>query len=152
MNLSALKKAHSLKFRLIGSAVNAVLCFYPLIVTFIQLHIPATALGSSSFCSYLWPYHFWDNYCLVIPYFGGGYWIHGNKAGFEEYRETHSFLPPRGYNAFQYLSCYFTHSGLDMLWIIALLALQWGLEPMSNERSELQKKIITTEKLNVYFY
>jgi hypothetical protein len=49
-----------------------------------------------------------------------------------------------------------------MLWIIALLALQWGLEPMSNGESrlmlmpfqklELQKKFITAEKLNVYFY
>jgi hypothetical protein len=34
-NLSALKKAHSLKFRLIGSAVNAGLVLIPLIVTFI---------------------------------------------------------------------------------------------------------------------
>ncbi|HEY4831413.1 MAG TPA: hypothetical protein VIH61_02520 [Waddliaceae bacterium] len=25
-------------------------------------------------------------------------WVHGNKAGFEEYQDTHSFLPPRGDN------------------------------------------------------
>ncbi len=97
-NLAALRKAHSFKFRLMGSVINGGLVLIPLLVS---LFYTASLLP------------FWARilfaliYGLItigtitawwIPYFGGGYWIHGNKAGFEEYRNTHSFLPPRGDN------------------------------------------------------
>lgn len=97
-DLPALKKAHSFKFRLAGSCINAILVFIPLIITFsyraclspfgIRLLIAAIyGLLTIGTISAWW-----------IPYFGGRYWIHGNRAGFEEYRNTHSFLPARGNN------------------------------------------------------
>ena len=95
-NLPALKKAHSLKFRLIGSAVNAGLVLIPLIVTFIYLTSSLPLWARILFVVIYGFITFGTITAWWIPYFGGGYWIHGNKAGFEEYRDTHSFLPPRG--------------------------------------------------------
>ncbi len=57
-----------------------------------------------------------------IPYFGGGYWIHGNKAGFEEYQDTHSFLPPRGNNVVPNTLHVILHI---QVWICFGLSLYW---------------------------
>jgi hypothetical protein len=95
-DLAALKKAHTFKFRLIGSLVNGGLVLIPAILTSLYF---ASSLP-------LWArLLFTVIYGLItlgtitawwIPYFGGRYWIHGNKAGFEEYQDTHSFLPAIG--------------------------------------------------------
>ena len=124
-NLSALRKAHSLRFRLLGSCINGGLVLLPLIVTLLYTSSPMP----------LWARLFRTGiYGLItigtitawwIPYFGGGYWIQGNKAGFEEYRDTHSFLPPRGSNVvpntlhvilhLQIWSCF----GLSLYWLFS---------------------------------
>jgi hypothetical protein len=97
-DLQALKKAHSTRFRLIGSAVNGILVLIPLAITLLyrDAHLPLWArllfVGLYGLMTFGTLSAWW------IPYFGGGYLIHGNKAGFEEYRHTHSFLPPRGEN------------------------------------------------------
>lgn len=97
-NPSALRKAHSFRFRLLGSCINGGLVLISLSVTCLYISSPMS---------------FWARLLLLgiyglltvgtitawwIPYFGGGYWVKGNKAGFEEYRNTHSFLPARGSN------------------------------------------------------
>ena len=79
-DLKALKKAHSFKFRLIGSIVNGGMVIIPLIITFLYMHSPLPLWTRIMFVSI---------YCLItfgtitawwIPYFGGGYLLHGNKA------------------------------------------------------------------------
>lgn len=97
-DLPALKKAHSLKFRLLGSAMNAGLVLIPLIVTFTYLTSPLPFWGRLLFVVIYGFITFGTITAWWIPYFGGGYLIHGNKAGFEEYRGTHTFLPQRGEN------------------------------------------------------
>lgn len=97
-NLEALKKAHSLKFRLIGSLVNVGLVLIPLIITFTYLNSPLPLWSRLLFVGIYGLITFGTITAWWIPYFGGGYWIHGNKAGFEEYQDTHTFLPARGNN------------------------------------------------------
>jgi len=121
-NLKALRKTHSFKFRLIGSFINAGLVLIPILVTLIYI---ASSLP------------FWARllftliYGLItlgtitawwIPYFGGGYWVHRNKAGFEEYRNTHSFLPPRGNNIVPNTLHIILHI---QVWICFGLSLYW---------------------------
>ena len=97
-NLPALKKAHSLQSRLIGSFINSILVLIPLIVTLVYMSSSLPLWARLLFAL---------TYGLItvgtitawwVPYFGGRYLIHGNKAGFEEYQDTHSFLPARGDN------------------------------------------------------
>ena len=97
-NLQALKKAHSFKFRLIGSLVNGGLVLIPLIVTFCYLESPLPLWAHLLFIIIYGLLTLGTITAWWIPYLGGGYWIQGNKAGFEEYRDTHTFLPPRGDN------------------------------------------------------
>lgn len=97
-NLSELKKAHSFRFRLIGSLINGGLVLIPLIVTFIYLSSPLPLWARLLFTTIYGLITFGTITAWWMPYFGGGYWIHGNQAGFEEYRNTHSFLPKRGDN------------------------------------------------------
>lgn len=121
-DLAALKKAHSFKFRVIGSVVNASLVMVPIIVTILYL--------SSSFP--LWAtILFTIIYGLLtigtitawwIPYFGGGYWIHGNEAGFEEYRKTHCFLPTRGSNVVPNTLHVILHI---QIWACFVLSIYW---------------------------
>jgi len=124
-NLPALRKAHSFRFRLIGSLVNAGLILIPIIITL---------------CYMASPFPLWARllmtviYGLItvgtlaawwIPYFGGGYWAYGDKTGFEEYRNTHSFLPARGNNVvpntlhvilhIQVWTCF----GLSLYWLFS---------------------------------
>ena len=94
-DLAALKKAHSLKFRLIGSFVNAILVLIPVVVTTYYFDSPIPLWARLFFVFVYGLITFGTITAWWIPYFGGGYWLHGNEAGFEEYRNTHSFLPPR---------------------------------------------------------
>lgn len=124
-DLAALKKAHSFKFRLIGSLVNAILVLIPLAITLFYL-------GSSPFSLPLWArLLFTIIYGLLtfgtltawwIPYLGGGYLLHGNKADFEEYRNTHSFLPSRGDNITPNTLHVILHI---QMWICFCLSLYW---------------------------
>lgn len=97
-DLPALRKAHSLRLRLLGSCINGGLVLIPLIVTLFYISSPMPLwarlllTGIYGFLTMGTITAWW------IPYFGGGYWVRGNKAGFEEYRNTHSFLPARGSN------------------------------------------------------
>lgn len=97
-DLKALKKAHSFKLRLLGSVVNGGLVIIPLVITLVYSHsvLPLWArlvfVGTYGLITWGTLTAWW------IPYFGGPYLLKGNKAGFEEYRNTHSFLPPRGNN------------------------------------------------------
>jgi len=97
-NLAALKKAHSLKFRVIGSIVNAGLVLIPLILTLIYMASTLPLWARLLFTVIYGLITFGTITAWWIPYFGGGYLVHGNAAGFEEYRNTHTFLPPRGDN------------------------------------------------------
>lgn len=97
-NLRALKKAHSFKFRLIGSLVNSGLVLIPLIITLAYLTSSLPLWAQLLFVAIYGLMTFGTITAWWVPYFGGGYWIHGNEAGFEEYRDTHSFLPSRGNN------------------------------------------------------
>jgi hypothetical protein len=121
-NLPALKKAHSLKFRLIGSAVNAGLVLIPLIVTFIYLTSSLPLWARVLFVVIYGLITFGTITAWWIPYFGGGFWIHGNKAGFEEYRDTHSFLPSRGDNVVPNTLHVILHI---QVWICFGLSLYW---------------------------
>ncbi|HSX26863.1 MAG TPA: hypothetical protein VLE89_07665 [Chlamydiales bacterium] len=94
-DLEALKKAHTFKFRLIGSVVNGALVLIPLAIVFF---FPLTLWARLVFVGLYGLMTFGTITAWWIPYFGGGYLLQGNKAGFEEYRNTHSFLPPRGDN------------------------------------------------------
>ncbi len=72
-NLPAQKKAHSLKFRLIGSAVNAGLVLIPLIVTFIYLTSSLPLWARLLFVAIYGFITFGTITAWWIPYFGGGY-------------------------------------------------------------------------------
>jgi hypothetical protein len=121
-NLFALKKAHSLKFRLVGSFVNATLVLIPLIVTFLYLASPLPLWARLLFVSIYGLITFGTITAWWIPYFGGGYWVYGNKAGFEEYQNTHSFLPPRGDNIVPNTLHVILHI---QVWICFGLSLYW---------------------------
>lgn len=121
-NLSALKKAHSLKFRLIGSGVNAGLVLIPLTLTFIYLTSSLPLWARLLFVAIYGLITFGTITAWWIPYFSGGYWIHGNKAGFEEYRDTHSFLPSRGDNVVPNTLHVILHV---QVWICFGLSLYW---------------------------
>jgi hypothetical protein len=123
-NLKALKKAHSFKFRLMGSLVNGSLVALPTIVTLIYMRAPLPLWARLLFTII---------YALItvgtittwwIPYFGGGYLFHGNKDGFEEYRNTHSFLPARGDNIMPNTLHVILHIHV---WICFGLSLYWLL-------------------------
>ncbi|MBA3237357.1 MAG: hypothetical protein H0T62_03280 [Parachlamydiaceae bacterium] len=97
-NLEALRKAHSFKFRLIGSFINASLILTPILVTLLYI---ASVLPFWARILFILIYGLITVGTITawwIPYFGGSYWMHGSKAGFEEYRDTHSFLPQRENN------------------------------------------------------
>lgn len=121
-NLAALKKAHSLKFRLIGSFVNATLVLIPIIVTFVYLSSSPPLWARLFFVSIYGLITFGTITAWWIPYFGGGYWIHDNQAGFEEYRNTHSFLPVRGDNVIPNTLHVILHI---QVWICFGLSLYW---------------------------
>lgn len=97
-NLPALKKAHSVKFRLIGSLVNGGLVIIPLLVTFFYLDSYLPLWARLIFTIIYGLLTLGTITAWWIPYFSGKYLIHGDKEGFEEYRDTHSFLPSRGDN------------------------------------------------------
>lgn len=97
-DLEALKKAHTFKFRLIGSLVNAGLVLAPLAVTLFY-RTSALPFGARLFFAIIYGLlTFGTITAWWIPYFGGGYLMHGDKASFEEYRNTHAFLPAIGDN------------------------------------------------------
>lgn len=121
-NLAALKKAHSLKFRLIGSFVNATLVLIPITVTLFYFESPLPLWARLLFVGIYGLITFGTITAWWIPYFGGVYWIHGNKAGFEEYQNTHSFLPPRGDNVVPNTLHVILHI---QVWICFGLSLYW---------------------------
>lgn len=121
-NLAALKKAHSLKFRLIGSFINATLVLIPLIVSFVYFASPLPLWARLFFVGIYGLMTFGTITAWWIPYFGGGYWVHGNKAGFEEYQNTHSFLPTRGDNVVPNTLHVILHI---QVWICFGLSLYW---------------------------
>lgn len=93
---AALKRAHSFKIRLFSSLMGATLVMIPTVVTFFYLSSPLPLWANLLF---IFIYGFITIGTITawwIPYFTGKYWIEGNRAGVEEYRHTHSFLPPRG--------------------------------------------------------
>lgn len=97
-NLAALKKARPFKLRLIGSIVSSTLVLIPLVVTFFYLGSHPPLWARLLFAAIYGFITFGTITAWWIPYFGGRYWMPGNKAGSEEYRDTHSFLPRRGNN------------------------------------------------------
>lgn len=97
-DLKALKKAHSFKERLLGSVLNGLLVFIPLVIAIAYRHSFPPVWARIVFTAIYGLITFGTITAWWIPYFGGGYLIHGNRAGFEEYRNTHSFLPARGNN------------------------------------------------------
>lgn len=121
-NLAALKKAHSLKFRLIGSFINATLVMIPIIVTFFYLGSLLPFWARLFFVSIYGLLTFGTITAWWIPYFGGRYWIHVNKAGFEEYRDTHSFLPAKGDNVVPNTLHVILHI---QVWVCFGLSLYW---------------------------
>ncbi|MFI0435964.1 MAG: hypothetical protein ACH350_09645 [Parachlamydiaceae bacterium] len=121
-NLAALKKAHSLKSRLIGSFVNATLVFIPLIVAFLYLASPLPLWAHLLFVGVYGLITFGTITAWWIPYLGGGYWVHGNKAGFEEYQNTHSLLPTIGDNVVPNTLHVILHI---QVWICFGLSLYW---------------------------
>jgi hypothetical protein len=121
-NLAALKKAHSFKFRLIGSIVNAILIIIPIIITFLYLTSPLPLWALLIFTMIYGFLTIGTITAWWIPYFGGRYWIHGNKAGFEEYRDTHSFLLPSGNNVVPNTLHVILHI---QVWICFGLSLYW---------------------------
>lgn len=121
-NLPALRKAHSLKFLLIGSLVNAGLVLTPLILTFFYLTTSLPLWVKLLFVAIYGLMTFGTVTAWWIPYFGGRYWVHGNKAGFEEYRDTHSFLPSRGNNIVPNTLHVILHV---QVWICFGLSLYW---------------------------
>ncbi len=94
-DLAALRKAHSFKIRLIGSLINAVLVLLPLAATFLYLGSPFPLWAKLLFTIIYGFITLGTITAWWIPYFGGGYLVQGNKAGFEEYQDTHTFLPAR---------------------------------------------------------
>lgn len=97
-DLKALKKAHSFKFRLFGSALNGLMVLAPLIITIFYRHSYFPMWTRLVFVGIYGLITFGTLTAWWIPYFGGGYLVQGNQAGFEEYRNTHTFLPARGNN------------------------------------------------------
>jgi hypothetical protein len=123
-NLAALRRAHSVKFRLIGSIVNAGLGLLPLLITWGYLTSLLPLWARILFVVIYGFITFGTITAWWIPYFGGGYWIHGNKAGFEEYRDTHTFLPRRGDN----VTPNTLHVVLHLqVWICFALSVYWLL-------------------------
>lgn len=122
-DIAALRKAHSVKERLFGSFVNGIFVLVPLMiaVAYRDSVLPFWA-SLISVCIY-GLITFGTITAWWIPYFGGGYLIHGNQAGFEEYRNTHSFLPARNENVvpntlhvilhFQVWICF----GISLYWL-----------------------------------
>jgi len=121
-NLKALRRAHSFKFRLIGSFINAGLVIIPMIVTFLYMTSPLPLWARLLFVGIYGLITFGTITAWWIPYFGGGYWVHGNKAGFEEYQNTHSFLPTRGDNVVPNTLHVILHI---QVWICFGLSLYW---------------------------
>lgn len=121
-NLAALKKAHSLKIRLIGSFINGILVFIPLIVTFFYRETSFPLWARLLFVAIYGFITFGTITAWWIPYFGGGYWIPGNKALFDAYQKTHSFLPPRGNNVIPNTLHVILHI---QVWICFGLSLYW---------------------------
>lgn len=121
-NLAALKKAHSYRFRLIGSLVNAGLVLIPLIVTLLYAASPLPLWAAMLFTGIYGMVTFGAITAWWIPYFGGGYWIHGDREGFEEYRHTHTFLPARGDNIVPNTLHVIIHL---QVWICFGLSLYW---------------------------
>lgn len=95
-DLKALKKAHSFKERLLGSVINGGLVLIPLAIVLFYRHSLLPLWARIVFTLIYGLITFGTITAWWVPYFGGGYLMHGNKAGFEEYRNTHSFLPARG--------------------------------------------------------
>jgi len=121
-DLPALRKAHSLKFRMIGSLINGVLILIPLIVTLLYMASPLPLWARLLFAIL---YGFMTVGTITawwIPYLGGRYLLHGNQAAFEEYRNTHSFLPPRGGNVIPNTLHVVLHI---QVWICFGLSLYW---------------------------
>lgn len=121
-NLTALKKAHSFKFRLVGSLINAGCVVIPIIVTLLYMRSPLPLWARLLFSITYGLITVGTMTAWWIPYFGGGYLVHGNKAGFEEYRNTHSFLPPRGDNVIPNTLHVILHI---QVWICFGLSLYW---------------------------
>lgn len=95
-DLKALKKAHSFQERLFGSALNGIMVFIPLVITLLYRHSHLPLWAVLLFVAIYGLITFGTITAWWIPYFTGKYLIDGNKAGFEEYKNTHSFLPDRG--------------------------------------------------------
>lgn len=94
-DLKALKKAHSVRERVFGSALNGVLVFIPLAITFFYRGAGLPLWASFLFIAIYGLITFGTITAWWIPYFTGKYLVQGNRAGFEEYKNTHSFLPAR---------------------------------------------------------
>lgn len=121
-DLAALKKVHSFKFRLISSLVNASLVMIPIIITIFYLSSLFPLWAILLFIIIYGLLTIGTIAAWWIPYLGGRYWIHGNKAGFEEYRNTHSFLPKRGENVVPNTLHVILHI---QVWICFGLSLYW---------------------------
>lgn len=121
-NLPALRKAHPLKERLFGSIMNTTLVLIPLIITLVYLTSSPPLWARLLFVAIYGLITFGTITAWWIPYFGGGYLIHGNQAGYEEYRDTHSFLPSRGSNVIPNTLHVILHI---QVWICFGLSLYW---------------------------
>ncbi len=121
-NLTALRKAHSFKFRLIGSFINAGLVFVPLIITVLYITSSPPLWTRLLFAIIYGFITFGTITAWWIPYFGAGYWVPKNKADFEVYQDTHSFLPPRGNNVIPNTLHVILHV---QVWICFGLSLYW---------------------------
>lgn len=121
-DLPALRKAHSLKFRIIGSLINGGLILIPLIVTLLYMASPLPLWARLLFVILYGFITVGTITAWWIPYLGGRYLLHGNQAGFEEYRNTHSFLPPRGDNVIPNTLHIVLHI---QVWICFGLSLYW---------------------------
>lgn len=121
-DLPALKKAHTFRFRLIGSFVNGSLVLIPLIITLFYLSSSLSFWARLVFTVIYGFITFGTITAWWVPYFGGGYLIHGNKAGFEEYRNTHTFLPKRGENVVPNTLHVLLHI---QVWICLGLSIYW---------------------------
>ncbi len=138
-DLAALRKAHSFRFRFLGSCINGGLVLIPLVVTLLFASSPMPLWARLLFTAIYGLLTFGTITAWWIPYFGGGYWIQGNQAGFEEYRNTHSlyswrtcqnfseysfsFAIQRGACRSQHSSSHFASSNLELLWPVPLLAI-----------------------------
>lgn len=121
-DLPALRKAHSFKFRFIGSLINATLVLVPLIITFCYLTSSPPFWAQLLFATIYGLLTIGTITAWWVPYFGGGYLVHGNKAGFEEYRNTHTFLPAIKNNVIPNTLHVILHI---QIWICFGLSLYW---------------------------